>query len=60
MMEDKEPTVLDYVKSKLMPWKGIRVEIPESKLDEYIDKIDNIRIEDELQLRFSPITKTRR
>jgi len=47
MMENKEPTVLDYVKSKLMPWKGIRIEIPESKLDEYIDKINNIRIEDE-------------
>jgi hypothetical protein len=27
-MEDKEPTVLDYIKSKLMPWKGIQIELP--------------------------------
>jgi len=47
MMKDKEPTVLDYVKSKLMPWKGIRIEIPDSKLDEYIDRIDDVRIEEE-------------
>lgn len=24
----EEPSVLDYIKSKLMPWKGIKVEIP--------------------------------
>jgi len=24
-----EPSVLDYIKSKLMPWKGIKIEIPE-------------------------------
>lgn len=29
-----EPSVLDYVKSKLMPWKGIKIEIPEPKVDE--------------------------
>jgi len=46
-MEDKQPTVLDYVKSKLMPWKGIRIEIPETNLDEYLNKIDDVRIEDE-------------
>lgn len=24
----EEPSVLDYVKSKLMPWKGVKIEIP--------------------------------
>ncbi|HEX6306002.1 MAG TPA: glycosyltransferase family 39 protein [Anaerolineales bacterium] len=27
-MVEREPTVLDYVKSKFMPWKGVNLEIP--------------------------------
>jgi hypothetical protein len=46
-MEDREPTVLDYVKSKLMPWKGIRIEIPDTSFGEFIDKTDVAGIDDE-------------
>ena len=28
-MVEKEPSVLDYIKAILMPWKGIHIEIPE-------------------------------
>lgn len=31
MMMDHEPSVLDYLKSLLMPWKGERIRIPEPK-----------------------------
>ena len=44
-MKDNEPTVLDYVKSKLMPWKGIRIEIPEPKLNENLDFSESISFE---------------
>ncbi len=27
-MEEKEPTILDYVKAKLMPWKGGQIKLP--------------------------------
>lgn len=33
-MADKEPSVLDYIKAKLMPWKGIQIEIPALKAQE--------------------------
>lgn len=42
---DKEPSVLDYIKSKLTPWKGETVEIPESGSDEAAasDEVDTIK-----------------
>lgn len=33
-MTDKEPTVLDYIKARLMPWKGPAPEIPPGKASE--------------------------
>lgn len=33
-MVDKEPSVLDYIKAKLMPWKGIHIEIPPLDIQE--------------------------
>jgi len=38
-MEGKEPTVLDYVKSKLMPWKGVKIDIPDTPTEESLDQI---------------------
>jgi hypothetical protein len=33
-MVEREPSVLDYVKSKLMPWKGMHLEIPPAETQE--------------------------
>jgi 4-amino-4-deoxy-L-arabinose transferase-like glycosyltransferase len=33
-MEEKEPSVLDYLKSLLMPWKGGRIRLPEAETDQ--------------------------
>ena len=46
-MEDKEPTVLDYFKSKLMPWKGVSIEIPDRNIGSTLDKSEAVGIESE-------------
>ncbi|HZD56252.1 MAG TPA: hypothetical protein VE136_06000, partial [Anaerolineales bacterium] len=33
-MVEREPSVLDYFKSKLMPWKGVHLEIPPAEAHE--------------------------
>lgn len=42
---DHEPSVLDYVKSKLMPWKGQDIEIPASvETDEQVEREESPRL----------------
>ena len=41
-MVEREPSVLDYVKSKLMPWKGVHLEIPPAEAQEHFES--NIEI----------------